>query len=367
MMKIRIILLLMGFLSISLAQAVPVQGLYSAQITLPSQTSEQRLLQQAFQAAAKQVLTKVSGRSQDISGQVLSQASQQAASWVAQHSIIDLSDLLQQGDELVPGKQVNVTFYRSSIDGFLTANGLPIWGEDRPSVLVWLVVEDESGRNLYGANQPSERLNQLAQTVTSYGVPIYAPLLDRVDKAAISSADIWGGFEETIAAASRRYQTDAVLTVRLTDYQANKGLSQTLFLADQSQTERYQGEQLEPLITQLAIGIAEALSNRYASVKNADFTNQVKIRVAGINAFGELDKIQSYFTSMTLVQQAQLTAVMDEQADFLLTINGQKEKLMNTIALNATLIPALEPSFPAEMEQAKSSADYEYFEFNSEE
>jgi hypothetical protein len=47
------------------------------------------------------------------------------------------------------------------------------------------------------------------------GLPIALPLLDLEDLNAVSFTDVWGGFEDRVAAASARYRADAILVGRV--------------------------------------------------------------------------------------------------------------------------------------------------------
>ena len=62
------------------------------------------------------------------------------------------------------------------------------------------------------------QLNKLAQSASKIGVPIYAPLLDDVDKRSLAASDVWGFFEDSILNASKRYQTDSVAALRISNY-----------------------------------------------------------------------------------------------------------------------------------------------------
>ena len=363
-MKIRIILLLVCFFSGSMANAVPVQGLYRAEINLPATESEAALLSSAFAQAVKQVLVKVSGDEQAISGPLLTQAQQSAASWVAQHSVVTLTDLLASDDGLVPGKKVTVTFYQESIDGFLSQNNLPVWAENRPSVLVWLVNDDGVTRQISGANSPSVELNEFAQAVSAKGVPIYAPLMDSVDQGAINAADIWGFFTDSIQHASRRYQTDVVAALKLSHF--GQAMSADLLLLVNGETQRFSvtGDSLKSLLDKSAGHLAKALSDRYAAVRSRDAGSSLLLQVLGVSNFKQLDKVQAYLQSIGVVRQVQLQHVKAEQVAFRVDIDGGQEKLLSAIQLSRVLVPAEVPT-----EAPESPADQntiQYFQFNGE-
>ncbi|MBU1295311.1 MAG: DUF2066 domain-containing protein [Gammaproteobacteria bacterium] len=340
-MNSRIFLLLISVFCISPANAVPVQGLYSAEINLPVTQSEAQMLNEAFGLAAEDVLIKVSGDKNAITGDLLEQAKKKAPTWVAQHSVASLSELLPSDDGLVPGKQVKVTFYQESIDGFLSQSNLPVWGDNRPSVLVWLVNENNGVRALSGSKEPSDALNKLAQSTSKIGVPIYAPLLDDVDKRSLSASDVWGFFEDSIMNASKRYQTDSVAALRISNYAGQVG-GNLLVLLKNGETERFvlRGENLNDLIDQASAYLAKAFSSRYASVRNSGSASKINIQVVGVTNYSIMNKVQSYLESIGVVRDVTLVQVDGEKIEFSIEIDGDKQKLFNSISLSRLLINA---------------------------
>ncbi|MCW4628110.1 MULTISPECIES: DUF2066 domain-containing protein [Marinomonas] len=340
-MNSRIFLLLISVLLIPTANAVPVQGLYSAEINLPVTQSEDQMLSQAFGLAAEEVLIKVSGDKEAITNSVMAQAKRQASAWVAQHSVASLSELISSDGGLVPGKQVRVTFYQESIDRFLSQNNLPVWGENRPSVLVWLVSETNGVRSLSGSREPSVVLNEFAQSANLAGLPIYAPLQDEVDKRTISTADVWGFFEDSIARASTRYQTDSVAAIRISNY-AGQMSGNLLVLLKGGESERFvlSGNTLKAVVDQATTKLAKVFSSRYASVRNSGSVSQLTVRVAGVESYNVMSKVQSYLESIGVVRNVTLLQVDGDTIEFALEIDGDKQKLFNSISLSRLLISA---------------------------
>ncbi|RBP84204.1 DUF2066 domain-containing protein [Marinomonas rhizomae] len=340
-MNSRIFLLLISVFCISSAYAVPVQGLYSAEIKLPVTQSEAQMLNKAIGLAVEDVLIKVSGDKNAITGDLLGQAQKKAPTWVAQHSVASLSELLPFDDGLVPGKQIKVVFYQESIDDYLSQNNLPVWGDNRPSVLVWLVNENNGVRALSGTKEPSDALNKLAQSASEIGVPIYAPLLDDVDKRSLAVSDVWGFFEDSILNASKRYQTDSVAAMRVSNYAGQMG-GNLLVLLKNGATERFvlRGESLDDLISQASSDLAKVFSSRYASVRNGGSASKVNIQVVGVTNYSIMNKVQSYFESIGVVRDVMLAQVNGNKVEFSIEIDGDKQKLFNSISLSRLLINA---------------------------
>ena len=121
-----------------------------------------------------------------------------------------------------------VSFNATRIDQALNELNLPLWGPERPLTLLWIAVDDGAGgRALLPANELGADLSPaMAQLLTMIrtelvavaderGLPIVLPLIDLEDLNAVSFTDVWGGFEDRVAAASTRYRADAILIGRV--------------------------------------------------------------------------------------------------------------------------------------------------------
>ena len=95
------------------------------------------------------------------------------------------------------------------------AAGLPVWGSNRPNVLLWIALGDGHRRELLGETGADEFNIELKRQAQLRGLPVYYPLWDLEDTASLSLAEIWGSFLDRIDRASSRYQPDTILTARL--------------------------------------------------------------------------------------------------------------------------------------------------------
>lgn len=348
-MNIRVLLLLVAMMLAPLAQAVSVSGLYRAEITLPLVSSEERLLNQAFSMAAREVLIKVSGDATAVSGDIFSDAAGLAATWVAQHSIEELSELSEVGDgRLVPTRKVSVAFYEQSINQFLSERLIPVWGSNRPSVLLWLAEDGVEGRQLSGVSQPSTLLSQVAEQGALTGLPLFAPLMDETDQRQISPSEVWGLFEDSIRDASRRYQTDVVAAVRIASVDAQyEGSMVVLFPSGESSQYQLKAESEVAISQQISYRLAKAFSDKYAAVRRLGNEQALLVQVKRISNWADLYQVQNYLDSLGVVRDVYLESLEKDRARFRVKIDGDSQKLVSTIALDRVLsrqeINALDP------------------------
>ena len=321
-----------------LAKAVPVSNLYSAQVLMGANQEEADLLQNAFSKAATQVLARVSGKEVEIKGELAPKIVQQASKWVAEHAVQALPGLYDIDGVSQPAKQVKVDFYPQLVNQFLYAQGLPVWGSNRPSILVWVISEQNGFREVAGANRPTSALNTLASHAQILGLPIYAPLYDGTDQNNLSGSELWGMFEDSIISASKRYQTDMVLAVKVAQLTRDATASAELFITDMEPVVWQLTAENETAVLESLIGaVAAELSERYASTRS-DITGDVVMRVTNINDASALRQVSSYLSSIDVVRNVRLATLDGQTVEWVLTLDGDQQKLFNSIRLRSILV-----------------------------
>ncbi|TDO99697.1 DUF2066 domain-containing protein [Marinomonas balearica] len=347
-MFLKLILSFFVLFNIGYAFAAPIANLYKEEVVLPSSLSEEMLLSAAFSKSIEKVLVRVSGRADRIEGDLLVRAQKEAPAWVSQHSIVDLTELKSFGEEMLPAKQVSVTYYPQSIDRFLSDHALPVWGDNRPTVLLWLVEDHAGARSMSGASSPSALLQSISTLGKEVGLSIYAPLLDDIDNGALSAGDAWGFFEDTIRSASLRYETDTVLVVRMSEYSgAVSAQANLLFPSEQLEELPISAKRESEVASDVVLNLARAFSNRYASIQGVDADNVTLLSVDGVKTFDAIKQIERYLNSIGVVNGAQVDAIDGTNVSFKVTVNGSKQKLRDSIALENIIsrvsVGALEP------------------------
>lgn len=307
----------------SMGHAVQVSNLYSSVVQVPASSGDKQLLNQAFNQAIDDVLLRVSGQPDKLSSAVLAKAHENSASWVMQHSVV--------------GSTVNVSFYKESVDRFLFDQGLPVWGSNRPSILVWLIEESSGSRKMFGANQPSTALSELFDGAKLHGLPVYAPLVDSVDREVLDSSALWGFFEEDILKASERYQTDVVLAVRISQYRGEAVVDSMLLSPNQSaRLLSVTSATKQEAMREVLLKVSAMLSDRYASTRLAN-PNELYVKVNGVSDYRAMSSLKNYLSSIDVVKQLQLSSIVDGQVEFNMSLNGTEEKFKNSVALNSLL------------------------------
>lgn len=353
-MKIRLFLFLFALFSASSSFAVTVDHLYQAEVTLPLITNEQDVIEKAYDVAVEQVLVKVSGDA-DAVKKVLPAAQKSVSKWVAQHAIRDEQELQEIDGKAYALKVVTVNFYPALIDDFLFDKGLPVWGANRPSVLMWVVEQKNFARKIAGVNAPSEMLNDMAADAKDRGLAMFAPLQDDLDKQSMDVPDLWGLFDDPILKASKRYQTDVVGVFKVTKLPNSYDGTLMLMLPNELPIRFYlDGDTVEDITTKVNVSIAKVFSERYAAVRTSGKEQTVVVQVSNITNHEALDKVQGYLGQLGVVSNIHLQGIKGDEVQFALALNGDVVKMVNTINLDSIIVKASADMLDPSMKDVKT-------------
>lgn len=137
---------------------------------------------------------------------------------VVKKALSDPSDYLAQFESgsLDNAPSMVMEFNPVQIQSLLSQAHAVFWPQERKNVLVW-VVEDANFERQIGWEQSGlDSIVPLQNAAQAAGLPITLPLGDMDDMTQISAPDLWGGFDEPLAKASKRYPVDGVLLLKVT-------------------------------------------------------------------------------------------------------------------------------------------------------
>ncbi len=319
------------------AWAAPVQGLYRAEVPVAGQEPEER--RQAMEMGLAQVLIKVSGDTRAVGLPQLRGALASPTGYVQQYAYEQrrpATTLL--GSQSAPLLVLRLDFDREAVERLLRSAGLPVWGDQRPSTLIWLAVEQSARRTLVGGDSDPELVSVLRDAAERRGLPLLLPLLDLEDQAALPAADVWGNFRDSILRASGRYQPDAVLVGRL--YRQADGsweASWNLYQAVESSSWIARGAYSSQALSQGVDGAADLLAARYAPIGAAESSAAVQLVVDDVVSLAHYAQVMKYLQSLQPVQSVMPQQIEPGRVFFAVTLRGDYRLLEQVIGLSAVL------------------------------
>jgi len=346
---LRYLKLLAILFFISSVNAIEITDLYRAKVEISSQSTNEK--NNALKQAMRQVLLKVGGQNSVLTHQSIKKALTQYQQFITQFSYQREADklfLVAQFDE----HKINRLFYQA---------GLSLWGNLRPQILLWLVVEDGFNRYVIAesSNMPFPHIVQ--KFSQQRGLPISMPLMDLTDLEALNIVDLWGRFIEPIKKASRRYQAEAIVVFRLSNSSllpnvniekacqppcqaANNSTKYALdwrLFTQNEQLERktqahiYQGNDKNLLFKQALQEMTQEIYQFYAL--NSHDTHQVEIDVTNINSLKSYVEVFEFLNNLSSVKSVQLISAVGQNRRFRLNLLGSKQTLLASLKLNKQL------------------------------
>ena len=348
------------------SSSLQVSGLYEHRVLVANESDAER--NRAFREALEAVLLKVTGDRRWLRAPVIQQAISNAQSYVeaisysseATEVSADAIDL-EQGEEIFSDPQENdvagldnsqtreiretryidVNFTQSLLDDLLASADIPVWDSNRPSVLVWMALQNNEGeRRMLTADNNPEIITFMQKFAAERGLPIIFPVLDFEDRRALTEDAVWALDEDIIRRASERYGADSVLSGRLHFTISGElvGLWQFIF---QGQVEVFDGfdEELESYLVEPLDRITNQLASHFALVPETTNQQIVRIQVEGIRDLSEYSALLNYVSGLGLVESVTTTAFEGQLLELQLGLLGNTQQLYELIALDRDLLP----------------------------
>lgn len=324
--------------------AVTLENLYQAEVLSESQSDAQRRIDAS--EGLSQVLTRVSGRSDILQNPVIVAALKTPEQYYSEFSYARVEAVNDEAVALpqpgldplraeTPRQIMRIRFAPSLIAKILREADLPVWGSNRPSVLSWMAIDDESGRQVLGEANPSLFAKTLNQAARARGVPLLLPLWDLEDSRGVSSSEIWGRFLGRIEAASKRYSPDKILVFRAESEFSNQWRGDwSLGEGGQWRSGTVYGESQAQLATALVGVLASVLSEQYAVTSTR---SEVRLTVEGITEIQDYAEVSRYLEGLTQVMSVQPVRILTDMVEFKLRSEGEVQQIIDVIALDRKL------------------------------
>ncbi|UZE95003.1 DUF2066 domain-containing protein [Alkalimarinus alittae] len=341
-----------------LLTAAQISGLYQSDVLVSSQSAAER--QEAFNLALNEVLVRVSGKTSVLDNAQLMDVAKQPDQFVQKfsyeitdnrNSLVTLAtETAQKGRVGSSFYRINVVFSRLAVSQALKKYGEPVWGSNRPSVLIWLASDNQGKRTVLSAGEETPLSQAIKRAAKVRGVPIYLPVMDLDDEAAVSSSDVWGLFIDSLKSPSDRYAADSLVVSRLGQSRGDLWSGQWVF---ELKGIVYRGEikdqNLDEGAMSMIASIAESLAERYAILGGESSLNsEVELEVSDIVTMEDYVAVTRYINTLPPVNNAQLTWAKGEKVRFIISLNGYLEQLLQHIELDTKLTEEISQSFNAD-------------------
>ena len=270
----------------------------------------------AFQAAMKTVLVRVTGRRAAEEDPALAPLISNARRYVQQC-------------RSAPDNQLWVAFDGPAIERWLTQNGQPLWGHERPTTLVLLAVQTgpQMG-SVITSDDNGELKAAIDAAAQARGLPLLWPSAGELQRNRLDFATVNGGAPATLAEMGHRIGGEGVLIGRASGAGATANVRWIHLFQDRS--SEYSGT-LEGVNR-----AADMYAGMFAASGNLV---PVDIEVTGVNDLRDYAGIESYLESLTFVSHVSVQSLSGDTVRFRLATRVGVDSLQRALSLNGRLQP----------------------------
>lgn len=274
------------------------------QATVPLTDRSEAAQSAAFEAALKVVLVRATGRRSADEEAVFAPLYGSARRYVQQY-------------RAAADNQEWVAFDGAAIERWLTQNGQPLWGRDRPSTFVWVSVQTATQNGgILTAEDTSELKRAIDAAAAQRGIPLIWPT---------SASATAGG---SPADLGHRQGAEGVLVGHASNATLAANVRWTLQFEDRS--SEFSG----PLE-----GVNRA-ADMYAGLFAASGTlAPVDIEVTGVADVHDYAAVQSYLESLNFITHVSVESLSGDTVKFRLTSRGGVDSLQHAVTLSGKLQP----------------------------
>jgi hypothetical protein len=297
------------------AAAMTRADLYQATAPLADRSESSQTA--AFQSAMKIVLIRVTGRRGADEDPALDALVANARRYVQQY-------------RTTPDNQVVVSFDGAAIERWLTQNGQPLWGHERPMTMIWLAVQSgpQAGAVITAADT-SELKTSIDAEAQARGVPLLWPSAADLQRNHLDSGGLASAPATTLAEIGRRLGADATLVGRANGNTLSANVRWTHLFQDR--TSEFSG----------ALDGVDRAADLYAGMFAASGTlAPADIEVSGVEDLKDYAAVQSYLESLTFISHVSVIALSGDTVRFRLASRGGADTLQRMLTLNGRLQPS---------------------------
>lgn len=330
--------------------AKEVEGLYQAQVLVPDQSADSR--KQGAQQGLMEVLHKVTGYPVSTELVPVAKAISIADQYLYQFSFERLSEKEAQQKGKVGASWLSMRFEPKSIQRIVLAANLPNWGKNRPTILVWLAVEEGQRKVITDGADDAANV-ALLEAANTRGLPIILPIYDLEDSIKLPMAQIWGLFSDPIQEASRRYGAESVLAGRVFKSKDGEWLGHWRFyFRNQAYDYNLTGQSLNEVVLSGLTASGGVLADAFAIKPSAADKGTITLAIDKVNTVKDYARLTAYLEKLAITKNVTVKRAQGSQLVVSLELRGTFDQFKQTLELDRKLLEKPvsqeeEPSGPA--------------------
>jgi hypothetical protein len=262
-------------------------------------------------------------------------------------------------EEQVEKKWFWARFSKRATDKLLKKYHLTIWESLRPDTLIWLSIEKDRKREITSLSTDPSIAKVLTNTSEQRGIKLIFPFADLQDREKLSSSDLWGNYSQAIKAASLRYHSQAILTIRIHQDPSGLWLSKwSLYVLDKVKNWNTKNDNLSLLLSQGINKLADKLAVLFALRSDTLNQNSSIIQVNNVTSFKGFLNTINYLKQVSAIQSSHLIQVKGDGLVFKVYYLGDEKHLSQSIALGDILQKVENSELSQKQNDQNQSSEY---------
>lgn len=270
----------------------------------------------AFQAAMRMVLVRVTGRRSAEDDPAFAPLVSNARRYVQQY-------------RATADNQLSVSFDGAALERWLAQNGQPLWGHERPTTAVWLLVQaGPQAGTVTTASDTSELKSAIDAEAKLRGLPLWWPTAADLQRNHLEGAGLAASPSGTLAAIAKKQGADGTLIGKASGNTGSANVRWTHLFQDRSSDFSGPIEGIDRA--------ADLYAELFAASGNLA---AVDIEVSGVDDLQDYAGVQTYLESLSAISHVSVVGLSGDTVRFRLATRGGNESLQRTLTLNGRLAP----------------------------
>lgn len=229
--------------------------------------------------------------------------------------------LLQPDGQTIDVLRQQVNFDPEAIDQLLRDRAVPVWGRERPALLLWVAVDDEQGVRLADSRQVDAMVSELARR---YGLTVIQPLGDAIDLAQVSITDIRGGFVEAAQDSMMRYGAGVVVMLDLRQ-EGSTWLARLFWRHDgRDFSQTFPAISKAVAMDQVLASLLQSLAERYAMIDDGLADGERRVLISGVREQVHYREVMAHLTQLSAVESLRLVAADGDTIELVVRVRGSR-------------------------------------------
>jgi hypothetical protein len=307
--------MLLSLVLLAVASGVSARTLYTGEAVLDAEPAP---VLTPVEQALEQVLTRLTGLTDVSVVDRLGVSASDVSLLVLSQQRVRRSRLTEEGDTSPEEVLLRVEFDPRGVDALLAKAGLPRLGSTRPSILLWVALEDLQGVRL-AADPVLEEI--IARQARRLGLDVLRPLGDLQDLSEVEAVDVRGGFLEAAEPSAARYGAGLTVMLDLRRFGPGWNGRWSWRLEGVDAGLRTDAESREGIISRGLESVLGALVDRFGRVAGSGRAGPLQLVVEGIDDEVQYAEVLGYLSALGPVDQVQVIAARDRSIHFELLVS----------------------------------------------